>query len=355
MTSYLFVAGGLFVASLRSNFYSNNKNYIHSIFLYTVALFFLISFAGLRENVGFDFDAYKNIFYGHNDTYVEPLYSAIQFITRLTDSYTFHLFVVACGSFLIKIYFFNKITDCKLQYSALFFYFTSGFLMFEMGVIRQSIAASFLLGALFFFATKNKILFLFFSFLAIFSHVSALAVVGLCLLFKFIKLTRSKIILMLFISFFLMSLTNSFYSEIGSLLVFFGDKYSVYTKDIEPVGLTLGLFLKLFVFFFIYEVFNCREKSELVDLFIFIYFCGLCIFIAFNSIPILAARLTPYFKVFEVVVFILFLLQFRAGLSRFIVFLILSFFSFAQFYKFLSEDVVIQYYSNYNNILVKFF
>ncbi|MEZ6930040.1 EpsG family protein [Aeromonas sp. S16(2024)] len=351
MISYLFVAGALLSFSLRSNFHCNYKFNVSSFILYFFTVLFLLIFAGLRENVGFDFFSYKNIFYGYNDTPVEPLYNAIQFITRLTGSYTFHLFFVAGISFLIKVYFFNKIIDYKLQYIVLFFYFTSSFLMLEMGVIRQSIAASFVLGAIYFNATKKTSLFVLFSFLATLSHISALAIVGLVLLFNVISLSRVNVLLMLSCSFLLMNLTNLFSSEISAVLVGFGDKYAVYTQNFEPVGLTPGLFLKLLVFFVIYEVFNNRVKNDLAGLFVFIYFCGLCFFIAFNSVPILAARLTSYFKVVEVVVFILFLLQFRAGPSRFFVFCILSIFSFAQLIKFLNEEAVIKDYSHYSNFL----
>ncbi|MCU8093300.1 EpsG family protein [Shewanella sp. SM20] len=331
---------------------SGRSSYNISISL--IVFLFLFFFAALRTDVGFDFNNYKMIHTGVYETKVEPLYEFVQMLTRFFDDYVVHLLIVATISFGVKAFFFVKIIPSFS--SALFLiYYSTSYLNLELGIIRQSLAVSCVLGMFYYYRKCNSKTFFLFLFACLF-HYSAIIMYPIIYLSKVIKVNFLTLILMLLLSFTISYYIPFYREQIFTLLLVFGDKLSDYSEDITPIGITVGLVLKIMLSFTVYYVsvktkINYEETKSLL----FIYVSGLCVFIAFNSIPILAARMMPYFKIFECLLLVNFILCFKAGVSRFLVYLCVVFFISMQFYQFLNQDDTVKYYSNYQTVLSDLF
>jgi hypothetical protein len=143
---------------------------------------------------------------------------------------------------------------------------------------------------------------------------------------------------------------------VSSLLIFFGHKYSAYANDLKPIGFTIGLYIKIFVFILFYVLFSRKGLCDDFDRFLvnsclLIFLIGLLTFIAFNSVPIIAARTGPYFKFFELLVFSYYVSVEKKTFNLFFIYSLVFVYAWLQFKQFIEMEAVLQYYSNYKSIL----
>lgn len=154
---YYLIACGLLILQIFDQYLHVIKSVKRLNIIFPLISIFLIFFSATRENVGLDYISYKNIYetiqfnafslvdlMELNQYYnIEMSYLIICLISK-----NFHivLLVYAILGVGVKCYVINKV--CRYKYLALFFYFTYYFLYFDMGVIRQGVAMSFMMLAL---------------------------------------------------------------------------------------------------------------------------------------------------------------------------------------------------------------
>lgn len=135
-----------------------------------LASLFLVLFAGTRYEIGLDYQGYKNIYelthiyknrgYGLSQNIfmtlksydADPFYI---FLNILVPSYNMMLFLMAMIGVGIKCYCITVYTENKFLY--FFMYFCEIYLSYDMGVMRQGTAMSFMLLALISVEKNHKI------------------------------------------------------------------------------------------------------------------------------------------------------------------------------------------------------
>lgn len=346
-----------FIASL--SYILTNLNHISyysgiNLYLTMVTFLILVALTSFRIDSGFDYLNYYHIFTGKYNTQVEPLYSLTQHLSRLTGSFTFHLFVISIISISAKVVFFYKSGVGNVNY-ALFIYYLILYLNADMGVIRQGTAVGFVaLASIYFTRTGGnqwKALFLFA--IASLFHVSAIIFIPLLYVIKRLNVSSIKIILMyILISLFFMYLFIYLSEWLRGWIFLYGQKFSVYAAEDEGVGLTIGVILKTVLLIIFYHFIVMNKKSTSLDVTFFkLYLAGIVLFLVFNFFPIFSARVGNYFKIFEIVLICRMITLSKSYMNRVVFFVISIVWAYLQFYQFLSTELVEYYYIPYNNLL----
>ncbi|MAD74470.1 MAG: hypothetical protein CML20_06725 [Rheinheimera sp.] len=348
-----FMASLSYIATnLTSTSYYSGAN----LYLTAVTFFILVAVASLRIDSGFDYLNYYYIFTGKYDTQIEPLYSFIQYFSRLTGSFSFHLMIISIISISVKVLFFHKAKVGNVCY-AMFIYYLILYLNADMGVIRQGIAIGFIgLASVCFNQTgRSKWRMLLFIVAASFFHVSAIIFIPLFYVLNRVSISSIKVILMyLLISLFFMYLFIYLSESLRGLILLYGQKFSVYAVNEHSAGLTIGVILKSMLLILFYYFIVSNKRSTCLDITFFkLYMVGIILFLVFNCFPIFSARIGNYFKIFEVVLICRMITLSISHVNK-ILFLTLSIvWAYLQFYQFLSMQLVEKYYIpyKYNNFL----
>ena len=245
----------------------NHTSYYSGINLYLTMVTFLILVAvtSFRIDSGFDYLNYYHIFTGKFNSQVEPLYDLTQRLTRITGSFTFHLFIISVVSILAKVVFFYKSKVGNVCY-ALFIYYLILYLNADMGVIRQGVAIGFVALASIYFTQsvlgRKKALF----FIAVASlfHISAIIFIPLLYALIKVRVSSIKAILMyILVSLLLMYLFIYLSEPLRDLVFLYGQKFSVYAMEDESAGLTIGIILKTMLLILFYYSIVLNKKKYL--------------------------------------------------------------------------------------------
>ena len=356
MTFYLLLSFFILTIATLSFIVTNTCSitYKHPINNYLVFILFftLILICSFRINSGFDYISYLEIFTGVNNLKIEPLYSLIQFFTRLTESFSFHLLVISTLAVSTKIIFFYKSNLGNICY-ALFLYFLLLFLNADMGVLRQGVSIGFIaLSAIYYNENKHIKAFAFISIASLF-HISAIIFYPVFYLLRKIKVYNAKnILIYLLISFALMYFFISLSPPLKLFILNNGGKYSTYALNNDSAGLTLGILLKSLMLFVFYKFLLKNKYHTNLDIVIFkLYLVGICIFLVFNFFPIVSSRTGNYFKIFEIVLFCRLIFISKTTLSKIVFLFVSMIWAYAQFFQFLLMDVTKKYYIPYDNLL----
>ena len=364
MLIYSLIGSVFFIISLFLITYRfcGGNNFIDLERLAAFSMFsFLIIFTSFRIDSGFDFENYKNIFLGISDTHVEPLFLFLINIFRYTDSFHSFLFFIAFLSIYIKLYVFCKLKLTYLTFAVLLYYLTI-FLNLDMGVLRQGIALSFIGIAFVFYLKSNSKCYFLSVLIASLFHLSAIIFIPFYFVFK-LKLNLYFICVLILSSFIINALLSGQLAFISILLSFFGDKYSAYTNNLEPIGFTLGFYVKYFLFFIFYFLVSNRYiknndirtshiNEKLLNACLIVFISGLVFFTCFNSIPIIAARTGGYFKFFELILFCYCLSIEKKTFYFYAIYITVLVYCFLQFVQFLSMEAVLLYYGRYNSLII---
>lgn len=269
----------------------------------TLGILVLIFFAGLRYQVGTDWDSYYSFYvYGVDD--VEIGFAFLNNLFRGAEiPYAFFLlFINALSLFLLRK---SLLVFSSLPILGLLFYYSDLYLYFNFSGVRQAIAISIVLFSLTFILNKRRqpYKFFFFLFLAMCFHISSIVF----LLAYFIpqrRPTKREIIIFvlgLVVIYFGMNLFSSlFLSLLDSKAEFYLEvQDSAY--DIQTlfyIGILRRLIPILLVFF-------TRSKDffddRLAMYFLNLYCIGFGVFMLFYMLsPDLGVRLSVYFTVVEI-------------------------------------------------------
>ncbi len=272
MIFYIFI----FLITILVNYFFEKKSKYSNIVLWLTA-FLLILIVGLRSNICADDTIfYYNYFMDPNVMLkFEFGYDLLnKLIYYLTGNFNCLLLVNAALSILPIFYVISKINENRyifiLLYQSLVLYF------FNFAIMRQTIAMSFCLLAVYFLITlknnRNKIIAYSLCFLfAIFVHRTALLFSPVILLYYF------RISKKMFFSFILCSIIITVFRKpilVAVFSAFFPDKVSVYLNSfyfdfgIVPVSLfAFGVLLKLY--------FSKKGKNNVIDFLSLINVCFL--------------------------------------------------------------------------------
>lgn len=328
---YIVIALFLFLISiLEVKGVIKKYTYLHW-YVFFVLVFFLIIFSGL-SSIGFDYDTYSSEFKELHLMHVLEAFSHVQFepfyvlLNIISPSFYFALLIISLISIGIKASVFYK--KSSYPFVLLFLYFTSLFLLFEMGQYRQAIALSFSLLGIFSISQHEKRSWLYFI-IAFFFHYSAIVS---------------------FFAYFVPSRLKKLYFYIGGVIFcclfaniakviiplsfdllpgFIGSKLGLYYFLESEISISLFLLLfrvSLLALFYSFLFYYKVDNSTYIFLFN-LYYLSVCMFLMFSFIPQIAGRGTLYFSIYDI-----FLLQYCVFLLRKVVNKILFFLCFSLLY-----------------------
>lgn len=285
--------------------------------LYLLTCILLLFFCGTRFNTGLDYFSYKEIFYNTrnglsiSDGQIEPLYWVLNKISPTWGSLVFLMAMLSC---LPIFYLFYKKASNK--FFCLFLFYSSVFIYFDMGIMRQGAAITLIFLSLDSY-NRDKIklsLLLFLS--AVFFHMASFAAFPIFFLGK--RRGRSFVYFFCLIFVFLLSLTipdfiltiMGLVSKNFALAAYKFNAYTTYlsgTSDYQIFSATLfrsGLaFIFIFCFYFCIRK-EYRKHSLNETIYVNAFFVSTMEFILMAPMPYFATRFSAilyysYFFVYD--------------------------------------------------------
>lgn len=285
----------------------SKKNMAYNIFMILSMLFPIVT-AGIRYNVGVDFNSYIDIYYSIvNSSILENIKTGeigYVFLNMASE----HIFNSPQGVFLFSsiiticfLYAAIRNHESKISFSlALFLYFTK-FYPFSLNVMRQSIAISIIFYSYKYIVSRNFKKFLTFVIIAALFHTSAIIVIP----FYFIngeKIKRSLLIkvISVFCCIIVVFNVDILLEKIGKLNVI--SKYSVYSELINNNHISISSLLSQIIIIFLIIIFWGRliKKDDRIELYFWLYIFGFILTLAETKIQY-AGRIGMYFNILSVI------------------------------------------------------
>ena len=279
-----------------------SKSKLFSKYFSIILSFILVLFAGLRNNVGTDWDAYFD-FYKYSTDKVEIGYATINnFFGWLSIPYNIFLLFINGVSIILIYKFLKKNTVFKII--SLLIFFSNLYLYFNLSGIRQALAISLTCFSFTHALNKNPIKFSFFVLLASTFHVTAISF----LFVYFIPRNKLKVIEIL-ISLFFFILIYFYLSSISDLIALYSLKDANYYINVQEKSeflvqlYIIGISVRSVI---IGMIFYVRKKLYLFENFNYIfniYLFGLAIYICTYMIsPDIGVRVSSYFTIFDLII-----------------------------------------------------
>lgn len=302
------------------------------LFFFIYCSLLLVLFAGLRKNgVGADDISYYNFFlertpdlyqwvfgsyvYDISEHFMEPGYVLINSVIRVfTDSYIVLFFVISSLSVGIAAYNYKRYS--KYVFLTFLLFFVHTYLYRDMNQIRSAVAAAICLFLIAQIHKKEHMKIWLTLFFASVFHVASLSV-AVAYILSFIKVTRKRVLIAYILSFLMGAIGIS---QIALSVVpgggFFASKLHSYTAN--------GSYANAVSFF---DVTNVKNSFVLIFILIFWerlekkvpYFATLVLFyllavgirLAFWDLGVIAARISTFFAMVEVILIPYFVTIFR--------------------------------------------
>jgi len=309
----LFIASSFSIIEVILSFDKSRK---HSmlIVIFWFLVVTLILFAGLRR-VGADFENYEIIYdvLAEDSSWsdwrvitLEPGFKSLMVMLKYTN-FQFSLLVCAFLGVTLKAKFISKYSPYPIL--SLVIYFSSLFIIKEMGQIRNGIAMGIVLWSFDALIQQKKTRFLFLTFLAILFHWSAFCVLPL-FFFGDKKIPTSAYVFSILAIFFMILFNLT--SVISNLISFvpieaITSKADSYLSGDSEFAERLGLnstFLFLVMIMSIMLLYRHRLNSKFpkFDLILNVYILGIFYFGFFNAVSEFALRLNVYFRMLDIII-----------------------------------------------------
>ena len=282
------------------------------------AFMVILLFDCLRYGVGYDYLTYVNAVYNQTqfydmDQYTEPLSQVLLYIAHCTHYQVF--FILSSFLTLYPIYLFCKKHSLS-PYLSLFVYLCFPFFFLSgTSVIRNAIAYSMVIMALYYLLENKIIVAILFNIIAIGFHNSAF--VGLLIYpIYYLHFGRKEAIIFYIISITISSLIVSRFSYLFSGLSFYW-KLEHYVEDVKSGGLTITFLLNMvgvLALLLWNKITKYDKKSPLYLRLVIIGVCFWNIFLPLNSH--MAERFSTFFFIYLVVLFPSFIYSFKNQLIR---------------------------------------
>jgi len=340
----------------------DNKEYLLTVCLYWVFVAVLICFAGLRT-VGADLENYASIYKvlqspnSWNDWTVVTLEPAFKLLFSLLKTTNFQtaLFVTATIAVFLKATFLKKYSPYPILSLAI--YFTSIFIIKEMGQIRHGVAMGIILWSFDALFQNNKKRFLILVVTAILFHWSAFCVLPL---YFFANRTIPSYLYGIFLAVILAIVFLNLTAVIANIIDLvpiagLEGRANMYLKGNGQFSEKIGInstFILLIVVMAVMLIFRKKltEKYPYFDNVINIYFLGIFYFGFFNSISEFAQRLTIYFRMIDMLVLPMIISVFR--FEKILIGVLLCFNSFWTLKKYENSGIG-KYFFPYESIINK--
>lgn len=276
------------------NILTNYKyKYLSSMYLIVIgSVLFLL--AAFRDGIGYDYENYRRIFNLITIDKVPQGSSNVEWgfylLNLISYSFTIVIFISALIAIPMKIKLICEYSEDGLL--SLIMYFTSVFIMFDMGVIRQGIAITFMLFSVKYIINRDFKKFLIVILCGALFHITILVTIPLYFL-NYIEFDRKVIYGASFVAllFSIFKVTTIIFRLLSMLpLGTISYKLNYYLNSNQS-NLTMSLikriiFLVLFVEFF--KLKNIRDKKALV--FLNGYFLSILVMGFFSSVDIIGGR-----------------------------------------------------------------
>ncbi len=283
--------------------------YLNNIFLFLVMVA-LIFTAGLRgKDADNDYYVYRSFWRMRkiDDGTVEYSFYLIKVLIKnvLHLQFQYLLLAYAVIGVIAKLLAIRKITS--LLWGSVLIYFSHYFLLHEFTQIRIGVATGFVLFSIYFLSEKKYILFVVFSFLAIFFHQS-------CFLVLFFPLIRNNnkntwIFALLIPLGYILYFFNT-YLHINMPIPILQNKIELYEeatksgflKDSKINPFNIVFLIRIFIF---YVIFYQSEKISYffpnLHIYLKIYSLSLFSFLFFSRIPVFSFRIQELLGVVEII------------------------------------------------------
>lgn len=287
-----------FVLCILSLYEVLSRKKINNVFYFVVCTL-LISMAGFRWKIGTDFNHYERLFNliignPNLDLGVEK---AFCYISKLLGNFKYLLLFYA---FFSVFFAFLSIRHTKYPFSSFFLYYTFTFLSYDMGRIRQGLAISLCLYALFFLLKNKRILFYLFIILAFVIHKTSIVFIFVIALKK-MKISDKMVYITLIVVILCSFLHIDYYISIFMKKISFLSKYSEYfSSGSEFSGFSFSLknFRRAILVLLYMKVYDKNDVQERLYFNLFLF--GSIIFYLFKDFPIISERISFYFCVYEI-------------------------------------------------------
>lgn len=310
---YYIIATLLLILQLIDGYLKAKFEHRSSAVIFIITTVFLILFSATRKDIGLDYSNYKYL-YNVIDKHPFNLSELVYLNKIFNIEWTYLIICGLCKSFNIVVFIYALLgvgikcyiiwMNCDNKYLVLFYYFTYSYLYFDMGVMRQGVAISFMLLAFIDLIKGNNKRFFVYTFIGTAFHVTA----ALLLPFYFVNKCRlsknNKIIIGVpFIIAGLFGLEGTFRGAVSALglsrIIY---KLSFY--DNSRVGFSLTTLIKILIFFMLlyYLAFGIQKQNQiqnettLTETYFIGYWYGIVLIGILSFIPFLALRGTQFFS-----------------------------------------------------------
>lgn len=285
--------------SFNSIFYKKMSKNLDKYIFFLLCVF-LIVFAGLRYECGFDYFSYEGIFLNNLlETKVEKGYLYLNYIFFKLANYNYFLLIFVGITIYLKFLYIKK--NSMEKYTSLLVYYSVYFLGLEFGQIRQGMALSIVLFAIDKIKKDEYMKYLVYILLAMQFHISAI----LFLPAYFVKKINKKNIYIFFLIGVICSqinLVNIFFKLSNILPDVYRNKILInmpqeLNEDLWKIIYDKSLILKILIgtlYLYLYK----REKQD--DLYLKIYISGIIFSFLFYSIPEISGRASHYYRQVEI-------------------------------------------------------
>ena len=308
-----------------------------SYILFTL-LFFISSF---RDNVGTDFQSYRNIF--ENETPIEPLFGyLIKFVKYFGCEYEVFVFLVFAIAFGLKVYVFHKLSYEKGFFLSLMFFCSFYYIAYDINAIRQGLALSLTLLACYFAYIQSKLKFYIACITAVFIHYTAIVFLPFYLILR-IKLTKIQAIAICIVC--VIASLNGVFPELvdfsTNLLKDFPVAYFIkgYGSSIDSIIFSFSTLRRLFFFTLIlYSYDKIIADGRLKQIIFWGNLLSIMIYFICADVPYFSTRLSSYYRIIECVWLSYFPFVFQKSNNKILVCIFYLTYSFLQINSALSLE-----------------
>lgn len=317
---YSILFWGLFIAGLNEVVKTKTIHYKIKQVPLILAMMILVFFAGLRaSNIGLDTMTYRRIFLEIQENPISILHSfryynieyGYALLNILAPGFQWLLFITAIFGVGLKIYISNQL-NVKKKAAFLLFYFSSIYVFYDMGIIREGLAISVIFLALPSIKNRNLKKFCFYLLIAMLFHITAILV--LPLYFVGNKEFSRKVYYFIL----LLTIGVTLFVNVATILRWVADflkndyithKLDVYFAQSIYTQIHLSSFIKRIVLLIVFlEIFKHkrlkfgssriaiekREQTEYTWLYINAYYISVLEMILLSFMPIMGTRGTAY-------------------------------------------------------------
>lgn len=317
---------------------------------------------GLRFQVGADWEAYELFFLDLNSwedvvsSRFEKLFVLLNYGVKLIyNSYSFFIFILFLFSFSLKYSYIKKYSPDV--FISLIVYLYTIFLIYDINGLRQGIALGLSMLSLKYIIERKLINFAVIITIACFFHTSAIIFYPFYFLAR-ININNKKVFLTLItIILFAMPLRYFFQNSSFFQIMMETDSFSHYSAYTDGDSYKLNIpifsvavFQRLIIFILFLLTYNNIDTSSEIKISLRNgYFIGITLFLFFSFSSEMAARLSFYYKSFEIIMIPLIVYSFKNKHKRFAMLVLFVVFAIIGISRLLS--IPDGYLVPYNNLL----